>query len=127
MGFKEMVAQDVRKVFLNTNEIADLYDVRFEGTLYRDVPISLQDVSEQTWQRGENNSSSVNIGSHAQGLSLASKVLYCAADSLGGVQPKRGQRLDIGRGGRLQRFRVEASSLTMGMLRVELEAVTASG
>ena len=127
MGFKEMVARDIRKVFLNTDESAELRNIRYEGTLYRDVSVSLQNVSAQTWQRGGNSSAEARISSHAQGLSSASKALYCAVDDIGGVQPKRGERFDIGRSGRFQRFRVRSPSLTAGMLCVELEALTASG
>ena len=43
MGFKEMVAQDVRKVFLNTDELAERRTIHYDEEEYLDLPVMLQD------------------------------------------------------------------------------------
>ena len=49
LTFKETVARDVRGVFLNLDEFADRHTVKYDGKVYEDIPVSLQDV-EQTEQ-----------------------------------------------------------------------------
>lgn len=125
--FKEFAAADIHNVFLNLDELAERCDIRFGGALYRGVPVSLQSVSSQARRRRGNNFSGAGAGDHAQGLSRSAKILYCAISDLDCNLPEQGQRFEVGRGGQFRQFYVEASSLTAGMLRVELEAVTASG
>ena len=124
MSFKDMVAADIRKVFLNTDEFAELRTVRYDGMDYdgpehRGIPIVLTGLEEQDRRQ--------LVTDHAQGLYLVASVLHCALDDLGGKQPEKGQRISIndeeGGGGFFREFYVASSVCEMGMLRVELEAV----
>lgn len=124
MSFKDMVAADIRKVFLNTDEFAELRTVRYDGMDYdglehRGIPIVLTGLKEQDRRQ--------LVTDHAQGLYLVASVLHCALDDLGGKQPEKGQRISIndeeGGGGFFREFYVASSVCEMGMLRVELEAV----
>ena len=124
MSFKDMVAADIRKVFLNTDEFAELRTVRYDGMDYdgpehRGIPIVLTGLKEQDRRQ--------LVTDHAQGLYLVASVLHCALDYLGGKQPEKGQRISIndeeGGGGFFREFYVASSVCEMGMLRVELEAV----
>lgn len=122
-GFKDMIAEDVKKVFLNLNEYAANHTIIYDGTVYsgsegKGIPIVLTGLKEQ--ERAQLTSD------HAQGLYRVSSVLHCAVDDLGGNQPEKGQRLKIseeGGGGFFREFYVAASICEMGMLRVELEAI----
>ena len=124
MSFKDMVAADIRKVFLNTDEIAELRTVRYDGMDYdgpehRGIPIVLTGLKEQDRRQ--------LVTDHAQGLYLVASVLHCALDDLGGKQPEKGQRISIndeeGGGGFFREFYVASSVCELGMLRVELEAI----
>ena len=120
-GFKDMVAADTRKVFLNTDELADLRTVIYDGQTYKDIPIVLAGIKEQERKQ------LVTTSDHAQGLYLATSVLHCAAADLGGANPEKGQRIKIndeeGGGGFFREFYVASSVCEMGMFRVELEAI----
>lgn len=121
MSFKDMVAADIRNVFLNTAEYADKRTVIYDGITYTDIPIVLSGLKEQDRRQ-------LVIGSdHAQGLYLVTAVLHCAAEDLGGIQPEKGQRIKVndqeGGGGFFREFYVASSICELGMLRVELEAI----
>ena len=65
MSFKDMVAADIRKVFLNTDEFAELRTVRYDGMDYdgpehRGIPIVLTGLKEQDRRQ--------LVTDHAQGL-----------------------------------------------------------
>lgn len=124
MSFKDMVAADIRKVFLNTDEFAELRTVRYDGMDYdgpehRGIPIVLTGLKEQDRRQ--------LVTDHAQGLYLVASVLHCALDDLGGKQPEKGTRIRIndeeGGGGFFREFYVASSVCELGMLRVELEAI----
>lgn len=119
-AFKDMVAADNEAVFLNVDEFAELRTVRYDGEEYVDIPILLTGIKEKDRRQV--------VSDHAQGLFLASAILHCRKDDLGGHQPKKGIEISInnreGGGGFFRRYTVAASSCSGGMLRVELEAVT---
>lgn len=117
MGFKEMIARDQRKIFLNTDEFAERRTVRYDGEEYPDISISLQDQELERRDRDE--------GDHMPGLHKASAILFCAREDLGGKFPAAGDFLEISKreGGRFfEKYTVAAASDQMGMLRIVLEA-----
>lgn len=118
-GFKDMVAADNAAVFMNVDEYAQFRTVRYDGEEYVDIPVVLSGIKEE--DRPQLSSD------HTQGLYLASDVLHCSKDDLGGVLPEKGQRIKIndqeGGGGFFREFYVASSHCAMGMLRVELEAI----
>lgn len=123
-GFKDMVAADIRNVFLNTEEYAELRTIIYDGTTYdgpehKGIPVVLTGLKEQDRRQ--------LVSDHVQGLYLVSSVLHCAIDDLGGNQPEKGTRIKIndqeGGGGFFREFYVASSVCEMGMLRIELEAI----
>lgn len=116
--FKDMVARDVRKVFLNTGGFAEKRTVRYDGTEYPDIAVVLEGPVQEKRSRLTDD--------HVQGLHMVTAVLYCAQESLGGKIPKQGTGLEIAtrEGGRFfQKYYVVASTSRMGMLHIELEAM----
>lgn len=127
MSFKDMVADDLHNVFLNTDEFAEKRTIRYGydsgeyGEEYLDVPVVLTGLTQK------DRPVLVSDGDKMQGLHLATNVLICARSDLDGRQPEKGQRIAIndqeGGGGFFREFYVTTSTCKMGMLRVELEAV----
>ena len=116
--FKELVANDNKNVFLNSDEHAERRTVIYDGEAYADIPIVL-DALEQ-----KDRPQYVSSGDHVEGLFLVTAVLYCSFEDLGGNVPKKGTLIEINEGESfLRSFRVAASSCEMGMVRAELEAV----
>ncbi len=117
MGFKEMVARDRRKVFLNTGEFAERRTLRYDGQEYPDRAVVLQDLALERRDR--------ESGDHVPGLHRAALVLYCAREDLGGKLPEVGKSLEVspGEGERIfRKYQIAAASDQLGMLRIELEA-----
>lgn len=118
-GFKDMVASDNQKVFLNLGEFAELRTVKYDGESYTDIPAVLTGLKEKDRRQ--------LVSDHVQGLYIVSSVLHCARSDLGGKQPERGTRISIndeeGGGGFFREFYVASSVCELGMLRVELEAI----
>ncbi len=118
-GFKDMVASDNQKVFLNLGEFAELRTVKYDGESYADIPAVLTGLKEKDRRQ--------LVSDHVQGLYIVSSVLHCARSDLGGKQPERGTRISIndeeGGGGFFREFYVASSVCELGMLRVELEAI----
>lgn len=124
MSFKDMVATDIRNVFLNPGEFAELRTVVYDGVTYdgpehKGIPVVLKGIKEEERHQ--------LVSDHVQGLYLVSSVLHCAIDDLGGKQPERGARIKINDeengGGFFREFYVAKSGCDLGMLRVELEAI----
>lgn len=116
-GFKDMLARDIRKVFLNTDEFAQRRTVHYDGVEYLDIPLVLEGPVKELRDALADD--------HVQGLHKVTAVLYCALDDLGGKIPKAGDPLEVAtrEGGRfLQKYGIIAATDQMGMLRVELEA-----
>ena len=119
MGFKDMVAADIHRVFLNPNEFAEKRTICYDGDIFADIPVVFSGLEEKDRRQ--------MVRDHVQGLFLVSAVLHCAVSDLGGKQPEKGMRISInnreGGGGFFQEFYVASSICEMGMLRVELEAI----
>lgn len=115
LTFKEAVSHDVRGVFLNLEEFAGLHTIKYDGKVYADIPVSLQDV-EQTERRQMKDD-------HLPGIFKAKSVLYCAREDIGGKVPEQGTWLEINDGKNpkfFNRYQVGSSGVEMGMVRVEL-------
>ncbi|MEN6437025.1 MAG: hypothetical protein ABFD97_00410 [Syntrophobacter sp.] len=115
MSFKDMIAADNKKVFINTTEFADTHIVIYDGVTYEDIPLVLSGLKEQDRRQ--------LVSDHIQGLYLVSSVMHCAASDLGGVVPEKGTRIKINDGDFFREFYVASSVNEFGMLRVELEAI----
>lgn len=114
-GFKDMVAADIKNVFMNKNEFAELHTVLYDGAAYADIPVVLTRVKEEERRQ--------LVSDHVQGLYLATAVMHCAAADLGGVMPEKGMRIKINDEDFFREYYVASSGCNMGMLRIELEAI----
>ena len=124
MGFKDMVDAANRKVFLDTDKFGDIRTVKYDKETYEDIPvilvgIKLKDRRKIIMQEGKRD--------NTQGYYEATAILRCALSDIGGKKPKQGQRIQInneeGGGGFFKKFTVASSDCSMGMLRLELEAI----
>lgn len=118
MGFKEMVEADNKRVFLNTDEFAELRFIRYGGRIYEDVPLVLENLKE--------SDRTVIQSDHMRGIFRVSAKAYFSADSLGGVVPKKGQYFEVNDGMALgkpffMRYKIVTTSCEMGMICLELE------
>ena len=115
-AFRELVAADNHEVFMNLDELAETRSVRYDGTVYVQIPVVLTGAEEQARERLSHD--------HAEGLYRVTDVLYCPAESLGGCTPEQGRTLELSEDGAFfRRFRVERSVCELGMLEIELEAI----
>ena len=115
LTFKEAVANDVQSVFLNLEEFADLHTVKYNGQVYENIPVSLQDVEQTERQQMKDD--------HTQGIFQVQAVLYCARSSLSGKLPEQGTQIEISSAKNkrfFHQYRIGASGEEMGMVRLEL-------
>lgn len=118
MSFKESVAADCKSVFLNTDEFADLHTVKYDGEIYRDIPVVLTKVKERE--------RTVVGGDHMQGVHLVSATAHMALEDLGCI-PEQKRHIEIDDGSALgvpfyRKFRIVTSDCEMGIVVLELEA-----
>lgn len=119
--FKDCVAVETEKTFLNTDEHAEERTVIYDGVTYKDIP-----VIEIGPKEGKRSSVVQMQHDFGQGLYKRSITLYCAEKDLGGVKPEQGTTLSMNekKGGTFfHKFRVVESTTEMGMFRVKLEEV----
>ena len=116
-SFKEMLAADNKRVFLNTGEFASLRTIIYDGQSFVDIPVVLSGLREDERQQ--------KAADHAQGLFLVKTLLQCALADLEGRQPQKGARLKInnqeGGGGFFREFYITEAVCEFGLLRRELE------
>lgn len=116
-SFKEMLAADNKRVFLNTGEFASLRTIIYDGQSFVDIPVVLSGLREDERQQ--------KAADHAQGLFLVKTLLQCALADLEGRQPQKGARLKInnqeGGGGFFREFYITEAVCEFGLLRLELE------
>jgi len=117
MSFKEMVAEDNHKVFLNDSEFADERTIVYDGVTYRNVKCVVTQLKEQD--------RTTTMRDHAQGLYRVSAVLHCALSDLDNIVPEKGGKISISEveSSFLHPFYVSQSGCEMGMIRLELEAI----
>lgn len=121
MSFRDAVGEDIHSVFLNTEEFGERRTVQYDGEIFKDIPVVLTGLKERDRKRlyfGQRNKSD-----HAQGLYEEHTVMHCSLADIGGHQPEKGQRIRIydADGTWARDYRILASVLDMGMLRLELE------
>jgi len=122
-GFKDRVARDIHRVFLNMDEFAEkrtvIYDgVTYDGPEHEGISIVLTGPVDKGREQLEDD--------HVQGLHLVTHTLYCAKEDLGGKLPEHGKsiRINTYTGGKFfQRYYIAASADEIGMFRIELEAI----
>lgn len=119
--FKDCAAADVRNVFLNSAEFAQVRTVIYDGVAYEDIPVVECGPTE------EKRSSVIQMqNDFGQGLYKRSITLYCSGQYLNGFKPEQGTHLSMNeRKGSpfFHKYRVAESRTEMGMFRLELEEV----
>ena len=116
MSFRDAIAHDIKGVFLNLDEFAEERSVIYDGEEHV-IPIVLSGLKEQ------DRSSSVN--DHAAGLYRVTSVMHCHLDDTG-IQPEQGKPIKISDADDqsfYHRFFIATSTVEMGMVRLELEAI----
>ena len=114
MSFKDMVARDNEKVFMNLGEFAETHDVWYDGTLYEGISCVISQLKQQDRV--------VTMRDHAQGIYLVTSVFHCPLEALGGNVPEKGSKIRISDGDFMRDFYVGQSGCDLGMIRLELEA-----
>ena len=113
-----MVAEDIRHVYLNTDEFGVFRTVKYDGKTYENIPIVLNGLKEQ-----DRKMAAVN---HDQGLYLVTDIMHCDLRDIGGKLPEKGCIIEINtrEGGTFfRRYYISQSQDTVGMVRMELEAI----
>ena len=117
-GFKDAVGKDIHSVFLNVDEFAEPRTIRYDGETYTDIPVVLNGIKQSERKQ--------LTFDHAMGLYKVTDIMHCALSDLGGHQPEQGQKIEINEPDVPEFFRmyyVASSQNTVGMLRIELEAI----
>ena len=117
-SFKDILNQDVNDVFMNTDEFAENRTVRYDGNTYADIPVVMDGPKESAREQSVNN--------HEQGLYLVTDIMHVALSDIGGIQPEKGCIIEVNtREGGLffRRYYIALSQNTVGMIRMELEAI----
>ena len=123
MSFKDMIAADIHRNFLNVDEFGEkrivIYDdVVYDGADSEGIPVVLTGIKEKDRQQ--------LMSDHVQGLYLVTATMHCAMTDLGGQMPEKGTRIKVSTkpgGSFFRTFYVASSNNEMGMLRIELEAL----
>lgn len=125
MNFKDVVAQDIHSVFLNIEEFGETRSVRYDGVLYKDIPVVLTGLKEQDRNRLNSGMKGTSMSDNVQGLYAATVVMHCAQSDLGGKQPEKGQKIRVYDPDKAfyRDYRIEASVSDMGMIRLELGGI----
>ncbi len=115
MSFKDMVEADNLNVFLDTDFFGEKHTIRYDGVTYEEVPCVITHLKEKD--------RSTTMSDHAQGIYRVDATLHCRLADIGGAKPEKGGKIFISDDGFMQRFFVGESGCSMGMVRVELEAL----
>ena len=116
MSFKDSLRSDNTAVFTNIAEFAIPTSIRYEGRLYEDVPCVLTKVKAKDRQAPASD--------HAQGIYLVSSNAYFPVESLDGIVPEKGTRIELSdETGFMRQFYVAQASCPEGMVHLELEGL----
>lgn len=119
MTFKDMVEADIAGVFLNDGEFAERHTVKYNGELYEDIPVVLNQIKETEHP--------VVPTQGVEGIHKVTAIAHIALADLHGKVPEQKRDIYINDGfaaGRpfYQRYRIATSGVDMGMIVLELEA-----
>lgn len=119
--FRAQLAVDSAEVFLNPDEFGESRTVRYDGEVYKDISILLDEgvsVPHHNYK--------IMKTDHSKGLMKDQARLYCQRSDLGGKQPEVDDVLEIEsdkRRGFWHKYTVEASGCEEGMLTILLKKV----
>lgn len=121
MSFKDMLNEDVQRVFLNDEEFAERHTIIYDGTTYDGEDhegISVLFIKVKELEKPIQNT---------KGIFGVQAKLHIALSDLGGKIPEQGQSISIDDGEALGEkfflnFEIVTSTCTNGMISLELEA-----
>ncbi len=119
--FREQLAADNAQVFLNPAEFGEARSVRYDGEVYKDVNVVLDEGLEAA-----RNNITLMKTDHSQGLYKGQVRMFCQRKELGGKQPEIGKTLEIEserRNGFWRKYTIEESGCDEGMLTLLLKRV----
>lgn len=117
MSFTDTVMSDSRSVFLNTSEFAEKRTVKYDGEIFKDIPVVFTKVKQ----------SKKNVVGTMEGVHLISAVAHISLSDLNDIVPEQHGWIEFSDGEALgspffQRYRIVTSDCEMGMVVLELEA-----
>lgn len=115
MSFKDLVAADNVNVFMNLGEFAEKHDVTYDYAWYPDISCTITQLKEQDRP--------TKMRDHGQGIYLVSAIFHCPLEALSGIVPEKGTKIGISDDDFMKDYYVAESSCSMGMIRLELEAL----
>lgn len=121
MSFKDMLNEDVERVFLNDSEFAERHTIIYDGTTYDGADhqgISVLFIKVKELEKPIQNT---------KGIFGVQAKLHVALSDLGGKIPEHGHFISIDDGEALGEkfflnFEIVTSTCTNGMISLELEA-----
>ena len=120
-GFHDMVAADIRNVFLNDDEFAERRTVIYDGVNYGRILVVLTKLQQS-------KTAIPVVTNHLEGLRTVSAKAHIALDDMKGVEPRQDEWIRIEDGTAfgepfMRRYRIVTAGVAMGMATLELEAV----
>lgn len=117
--FKSIVEADNKAVFLNSSEFAEIHTIKYDGSIYEDIPVLLTKVKE--------SKRTVLANDHMQGIHKVSVIVHIAMVDLDDVIPEQKQIIQISDGMALgavfyRKYTIVTVDIAMGMITLELEA-----
>lgn len=118
MSFKDIVEQDIKNVFLNIDEFAELHTIKYDGKEFCDIPVSLQKIKQ--------SDKAVSSANHTEGIYLVSAKAYFDLKDTDDKLPEQGMIFAIDDGeaaGKpfFAKYRIVTAENAMGMACLELE------
>lgn len=121
MNFKDMVAADVRSVFLNESEFAERRTVIYDGRAFENIVIMLTHIKQTELPviNSERN--------RTEGIFNVTEVMHVALSDLGGILPQKNQTIGVEDGTAMghifiKKYDIASVSCAEGMITLELEA-----
>ncbi len=120
--FREQLAADNAQVFLNLAEFGEARSVKYDGEVYKDVNVVLDEGLEVA-----RNNIKLMKTDHSQGLYKGQVRMFCQRKALGGKLPEIGKSLEIEserHNGFWRKYTIEESGCDEGMLTLLLKRVS---
>jgi hypothetical protein len=121
MGFKEMVAADNLRTFLDVSTFGELRTVIYDGETYdgedeEGIPCLITHLKEQD--------RTTTMRDHEQNIYRVDVIFHAKLDDIGGSLPEKGRKFAIYDPDDkfLRQYYIAESSVAMGMVKLELEA-----
>lgn len=115
MSFKDIIQQDIKRVFLNDGEFAEEHNIIYDNQTFPQIPILLTKIKQ-----------SESTTNNAEGLYIVSAVAHIALSDMRGIVPEQDQYIRIDDGTALghpfyREYKIITSSCDAGMIVLELQ------